>query len=70
MRREFSFQWHITDFCNLRCKHCYQNAFDRRNELDYSNLVNILYNITNSLKKLNINYLSINLTGGEPFLFP
>ena len=23
MRSYFSFQWHITDECDQRCKHCY-----------------------------------------------
>ena len=23
MKQYFSFQWHITDECDQRCKHCY-----------------------------------------------
>ena len=25
--KSFGFQWHITDRCNLRCAHCYQDSF-------------------------------------------
>lgn len=70
MAKEFSFQWHITDFCNLRCKHCYQEIFDRRNELSYNELIKIIYNIVNFLEKEKFDSLYINLTGGEPLIFP
>ena len=26
--KAFGFQWHVTDRCNLRCRHCYQHRFD------------------------------------------
>lgn len=70
MFREFSFQWHITDFCNLRCRHCYQEIFDQRNDLSYADLIKIIYNIVEFLNRENFDSLSINLTGGEPLLFP
>ncbi len=30
----FSFQWHITDACDQRCKHCYIFSEDTRKHLD------------------------------------
>ncbi|MEN3012342.1 MAG: radical SAM protein, partial [Dictyoglomus thermophilum] len=70
MIKEFSFQWHITDFCNLRCRHCYQENFDRSRELPFERLVHIIEDISTFLKKEGFDRLSINLTGGEPLIYP
>ncbi|MDP2968527.1 MAG: hypothetical protein Q8P64_04890, partial [Deltaproteobacteria bacterium] len=29
MKDTFHIQWHITNLCNLRCQHCYQDDFSR-----------------------------------------
>ncbi|MDI6860478.1 MAG: radical SAM protein [Caldisericia bacterium] len=63
--KEFGFQWHITDFCNLRCKHCYQSKFNKENELSFEKIIFIVDKISETLKDKKI---SVNLTGGEPFL--
>ena len=34
----FGFQWHITDRCNLRCTHCYQEDYSGSDELDFDGL--------------------------------
>ena len=34
MKQYFAFQWHITDDCDQRCKHCYIFAEDSRKHLD------------------------------------
>lgn len=34
-------QWHITDRCNLRCAHCYQESYSGR-EPSYSDLIHVL----------------------------
>ncbi|PNV78865.1 radical SAM protein [Dictyoglomus turgidum] len=70
MGKEFSFQWHITDFCNLRCKHCYQDIFDRSRELTYDRLIHIIQDISGFLKEQGFERLSINITGGEPLIYP
>lgn len=59
------FQWHITDACNFRCRHCYQNDFTRASELALPKLIKIYRNITSCAEGRKIN---VNLTGGEPFL--
>jgi len=61
------FQWHITDICNLRCKHCYQSNYTAAAELDIDGLKKIADSIslTASAKNTGIVY---NITGGEPFL--
>ncbi len=63
--KEFGFQWHITDFCNLRCKHCYQERFDEEKELSFEKMKFIIDKISDSLTDRKI---SVNITGGEPFL--
>jgi len=66
------FQWHITERCNLRCAHCYQDNY-AKNELSFENLLNILVQYKELLatlsdrrgKRLNAH---ITVTGGEPFV--
>ncbi|MEO0129498.1 MAG: radical SAM protein [candidate division WOR-3 bacterium] len=62
----FGFQWHITNYCNLRCHHCYQDDFSRNNDLKINENKKILLKITERLKDGKI---TINITGGEPFLY-
>lgn len=64
----FYAQWHITDRCNLRCIHCYQDDFTSKRELPIDNLVKIADNIVETLKKWDKKLL-VTLTGGEPFLY-
>jgi radical SAM protein with 4Fe4S-binding SPASM domain len=65
------FQWHVTERCNLRCNHCYQESY-KKNELSYDQLVEIFNqfleliefwkeNLGRSIKS------HITITGGEPF---
>lgn len=63
--KEFAFQWHITNYCNLRCKHCYQNDFTKKDDLDTEINKAIIKKISETLKDKKI---SINVTGGEPLL--
>jgi len=67
MSNSFYFQWHITDACNLRCKHCYQDNFSAKTELDWYQLKTICDNIIDALNQWHRKAL-ITLTGGEPFL--
>jgi MoaA/NifB/PqqE/SkfB family radical SAM enzyme len=67
MRDPFHIQWHITNLCNLRCKHCYQEDFSKRHDLDWGGLKKISNNILGSLNQWN-QTATIHLTGGEPLL--
>ncbi|MFN4228056.1 MAG: radical SAM protein [Candidatus Ratteibacteria bacterium] len=67
MENTFHIQWHITDSCNLRCKHCYQNNFSSEKDLSFEKLLYIFSNICEFLEKEN-KKLIIDITGGEPFL--
>ncbi|HQN49403.1 MAG TPA: radical SAM protein, partial [Caldisericia bacterium] len=63
--KTFGFQWHITDYCNLRCRHCYQIKFDKSSDLPLEKIKFIVDKISETLKDKKI---SVNITGGEPFL--
>lgn len=65
-------QWHITDRCNLRCSHCYQDTYNSE-DLSYSQLLGIFEEYNGLLNQLNRESPfpvrgHITITGGEPFL--
>lgn len=62
--KKFVLQWHLSEICNLKCKHCYQKKH-KLVQLKYDELLNILNQYRELLKKLNMKG-HINLTGGEP----
>lgn len=63
---DFYFQWHITNVCNNRCKHCYHENYDKSNEMDREQLILIADKIEDALTKWNFK-TSMSITGGEPF---
>jgi MoaA/NifB/PqqE/SkfB family radical SAM enzyme len=65
--KTFGFQWHITDRCNLRCAHCYQDSYA---PLPAENLGNLKKLADRILSALPDRRISVNLTGGEPLLVP
>jgi radical SAM protein with 4Fe4S-binding SPASM domain len=69
MKQSFHIQWHITNLCNLRCKHCYQEDFSKKNDLDWAGLKKISNTILTTLNGWN-RTACIHLTGGEPLLKP
>jgi len=66
-RAEFGFQWHITDRCNLRCTHCYQEDYSGSGELGLDGLKRIADDIIRTLSKWEKRG-DIAITGGEPLL--
>lgn len=68
MVKEFVMQWHISEACNLKCLHCYQENH-KPIQLEYKELLNILEQYKELLKELNVKG-HINLTGGEPLCSP
>lgn len=63
----FGFQWHLSDRCNQRCKHCYQERFDDASELPVERLIELAERVMQGLAPRRT---SINLTGGEPLMHP
>ena len=67
------FQWHITDRCNLRCNHCYQESHSSADP-SWTDLLAIL----DQFKSFILHYRNMNgqerfkahitVTGGEPFV--
>jgi len=65
----FAFQWHITDECDQRCKHCYifSESHPKLVEMPWERLVAVLANVERMAEKMNrLPYLYI--TGGDPIL--
>lgn len=67
-------QWHLTNRCNLRCAHCYQENYDGKGELSLSELLGVLSQYRALLAEWREQAGQhsavrghITVTGGEPF---
>ena len=69
MKDPFYIQWHITNLCNLRCMHCYQDDFSKKGDLDRSELKKVSDNLLTTIREWD-QTACIHLTGGEPLLKP
>ena len=65
MKDSFYVQWHITNFCPLRCKHCYQDDFSAKDDLDWPGLKKVSDNLLEGIGNWN-RTACVHLTGGEP----
>lgn len=68
--QSFHLQWHITERCNLNCKHCYFDKKFLKNELSLTQVFNIFNDYIKLLKKwkLSRERAMISITGGEPLI--
>lgn len=72
MKNKLVLQWHLTNRCNKRCSHCYQEGYQNK-EFTTEELLSIgnqyleLLDTYNRLYNINCKG-HINITGGEPFL--
>lgn len=69
---DFLIQWHLTEECNLHCRHCYQSGKKVR-ELSLAEIREVIAEIADMLADWqSIHGISFapgfNITGGEPFL--
>lgn len=68
----FAFQWHITEACDQRCKHCYIYALGSHakfKEMSVEDMDHVISNMIEFGKKANRKpYLYV--TGGDPILHP
>lgn len=65
-------QWHLTDRCNLRCQHCYQESY-RHHGPDLAGLKQIaeqIFTLHRQVSGDNPIPLQLTLTGGEPCSHP
>lgn len=67
--KSLTLQWHITERCNWRCKHCYQESYTTP-EMNLEMLGKVLNQYVDLVKKWQIpkNHATINITGGEPMI--
>lgn len=64
----FYFQWHITEACNLKCRHCYQE--DTQSVINH---MSILYKTVDIMSSALVTWKKkgrVSITGGEPLLYP
>lgn len=62
-------QWHITERCNFRCKHCYQEGKHIGQDPTYDQLILVLDQYSELVDSLGPNHAHwVRITGGEPML--
>jgi len=66
--KRFILQWHLSENCNLKCLHCYQENH-KPIQLKFEQLLDIYNQYKELLKKLKMKG-HINITGGEPLCNP
>ena len=70
MKQYFSFQWHITDECDQRCKHCYifsENCNKKLDSMSWQQMQDTFYNCLDFCEVYDrLPYFYI--TGGDPIL--
>jgi MoaA/NifB/PqqE/SkfB family radical SAM enzyme len=68
MKKYFAFQWHITDNCDQRCKHCYifQKKQYHNLEMTFEQIKKFLQ-MPDMLQKAN-SIPNFYITGGDPIL--
>src|SRR5512143_448936 len=71
---EFFIQWHLTEACNLRCRHCYQGE-RATGEMSLPEIKAVIGEVSDMINDWSGAYdvvfsRSMNITGGEPFLRP
>lgn len=68
--RSFHFQWHLTERCNLHCKHCYSDPKFLKKELPFDGLAKIFEKYIAQMKIWGLDRTKARITfmGGEPFV--
>ncbi|HUJ19039.1 MAG TPA: radical SAM protein [Nitrospirota bacterium] len=69
---EFFLQWHLTEKCNLWCRHCYQGERSA-DEMPLPEITRAIAEASDMIREWSDTYgisfrPSMNITGGEPFL--
>lgn len=65
--QSFTLQWHITQACDLHCRHCYDRS--SRSQMEFDQALRILDDLRSFCRD---NYVrgAVSFTGGNPFLYP
>ncbi len=64
---EFYFQWHLTERCNRRCRHCYHDSYASTRELTDDQVLMVADRLLEALDAWD-RAGAVSLTGGEPWL--
>ncbi len=69
---QFFVQWHLTERCNLACRHCYQGKRSG-DEMSFSEIKKVITEVSDMIKDWTDSYgvsfaPAMNVTGGEPLL--
>lgn len=64
---EFYFQWHLTERCNRRCRHCYHSTYSSDSELTDAQVLGVADRLLDALDVWD-RVGAVSLTGGEPWL--
>lgn len=62
----FTLQWHITQSCDLHCKHCYDRS--DRDPMPYDKALSVLDDFFDFCRQMNVNG-QVTFTGGNPLLY-
>jgi selenobiotic family peptide radical SAM maturase len=65
--RSFTLQWHITQACDLHCRHCYDRS--ARSPMGLEEAIRILDDVRAFCRNRHV-MKAISFTGGNPFLYP
>lgn len=63
----FTLQWHVTNACDLHCKHCYDRS--NRDPMPYDMALSILDDFYDFCRQMNVRG-QVTFTGGNPLLYP
>ena len=63
----FTLQWHVTQACDLQCRHCYGR--ESRKNLDLDRAIHVLDDFERFCRHKNV-HGQISFTGGNPMLYP
>ncbi len=63
----FTLQWHITQVCDLHCRHCYDRS-DRKT-LDLKQAIRVLDDLYSFCQQMHV-FTQVTFTGGNPLLYP
>jgi len=63
----FTLQWHITQACDLHCKHCYDRS--HRPDMSYDTAIGVLDNFYDFCRQMHVKG-QVTFTGGNPLLYP
>lgn len=65
--RTFTLQWHITQACDLHCKHCYDRS--SRAAMPFDRAISLLDDLSFFCWRKGVKG-AVSLSGGNPFLYP